>query len=195
MAPVKKGTVGWGGINLKELSLHILDLGENAIRAGADLIQISVEENLQQDFLSITISDNGCGMAPDFLEKALDPFTTTRQTRRVGLGLPFFKAAAEECNGSFEITSTLGKGTRVKGTFQHSHIDRMPLGNMVETMITLILANEKIDYEYCHIVNNRKFCFNTKEIKQVLKEVPLTDISVISWIKDYLESGLKEIMS
>ncbi|GAB6088075.1 ATP-binding protein [Alkaliphilus crotonatoxidans] len=179
---------------MKELSLHILDIAENGIRAKATQIKITIVENLKTDRLHITIEDNGYGMEEDFLDKVLDPFTTTRTTRRVGLGLPFFKRAAEECNGQMRISSNPGQGTIVEATFQHSHIDRVPLGNMAETLTTLILANDSIDYIYEHFYNENKFFFSTIEIKKRLQDISISEVEVVLWIKEYIEEGLKELV-
>ncbi len=179
---------------MKELALHILDIAENGIRAKATQINIKIIENIRTDRLDIIIHDNGSGMEASFVEKVLDPFTTTRTTRRVGLGLPFFKRAAEECNGGLRISSKPGEGTRVEASFQHSHIDRVPLGNMAETLTTLILADESIDYIYEHIFNDNKFFFSTKDVKKTLEGISISEIEVIIWIRDYLEEGLKELV-
>lgn len=179
---------------MKELSLHILDVAENSVRAEASMIEISIEEKIKEDQLIIKISDNGKGMDKDFLEKVLDPFTTTRTTRRVGLGLPFFKAAAEECGGSFKIDSVKGEGTWLEATFQHSHIDRVPLGNMADTMVSLLLVGEEVDWIYSHSWEENKFFFSTIDVKKILEGLPITNIEVINWIKDHIEEGLKDLV-
>ena len=113
---------------MPEIALNILDIAENSVRAEASLIEITVSAQLQEDTLTVVIADNGCGMTREEKESVLDPFYTTRTTRKVGLGVPFFKQAAESTGGSFRIDSEKGKGTAVTAVFGLSHIDRMPEG-------------------------------------------------------------------
>lgn len=178
-----------------ELSLHILDVLQNALEAGASRIELVIEEDLSRDLLRITATDNGRGMDRAMLERARDPFFTTRSTRRVGLGIPLFAAAAEHCNGGLTIESVVGKGTTIMATFQHSHVDRAPLGNMVTTLLSVILGREQIDLHYRHRVNERSFDFDTDEIKARLGDVPLSHPLVRNWLKDYLEEGLNALHS
>jgi len=178
-----------------ELSLHILDLLENAIEAGASRIKLAIEEDLSKDLLRITVNDNGRGMDKATLERARDPFLTTRSTRRVGLGIPLFAATAEHCNGSFRIESTPGEGTIVAATFQHSHIDRPPIGDMVITLLSVILGQEHVDLCYRHQVNGREFEFDTEEVRTRLGEVPISHPLVRKWLKGYLQEGLSALYS
>ena len=179
---------------MKELALHILDIAQNSIAAGASQITIEIKEELKKDILEIIIKDNGSGMGKEVLRKALDPFYTSRTTRKVGLGLSLFQTAAVQCEGNLVIDSEEGKGTTVKVYFKHSHIDRVPIGNMTDTLITLIQANALIDYVYTHEYNSKKFYFNTVEVKDVLKEVEITDLHVLSWLREYIEAELKELV-
>ncbi len=178
---------------MQELSLHILDILENSRAAGASLILLEIREDTRADRLEIVVTDNGKGMEPELLERVFDPFVTTRTCRKVGLGLPLFKAAAESCNGGVEISSTPGKGTRVHASFQHSHIDRAPLGKIAETLAVFLAANPEIDLVYTHEVDGRSFTFDTRELKEELEDVPLSAPPVISWIKQYLEERLQEV--
>lgn len=178
---------------MKELSLHILDIIQNSISANASLIKVIIQEEDAVDKLSIKITDNGIGMDQEMLEKVTDPFTTTRKSRKVGLGISLFKAAAERCNGIFSIQSIRGEGTIVLATFQRSHIDRAPLGNMAETIATCIHGNEYIEYYYAHTYNKKNFTFDTKEIKKIIGEVPIISVEVITWIKEYIQEGLNEL--
>jgi len=178
-----------------ELSLHILDIMQNALEAGASRIELAIEEELSKDLLRIAITDNGRGMDKATLERARDPFFTTRSTRRVGLGIPLFAATAERCNGSFRIESTPGEGTIVAATFQHSHIDRPPIGDMVTTLLSVILAQEHVDLCYRHQVNGRKFEFDTEEVRTRLGEVPISHPLVRKWLKGYLQEGLSALYS
>lgn len=178
---------------MRELSLHILDIAQNSIKAEADNLRIAIIEDLASDKLIIKIKDDGSGMDEETVTKVVDPFFTTRTTRKVGLGIPMFKASAEQCNGSFEISSKLGHGTELTAEFQHSHIDRVPLGNMAETMITVITANIELCVVYTHSIDDKTFTLNTKEIKKLLGDVPINNIDVIMWLKDYIKEGLDDI--
>ncbi|MEW9123048.1 MAG: ATP-binding protein [Thermotaleaceae bacterium] len=178
---------------MKELSLHILDIVQNSISAKATEISITIVEDTEKDILSIEIRDNGVGMGPDKLKRATDPFMTTRETRKVGLGLSLFKASAEQCNGFFLLSSEPYVGTCVYASFQKSHIDRVPLGNIADTLVTCIHANDKIDYLYNHFYNGQKFSLDTKEIKRITGELSISSIEVITWIKAYIQEGIEEI--
>ena len=178
---------------MKELSLHILDLAQNSIKAKATELKIKIVENLQDDYMKIIIEDNGEGVKTEFLENILDPFTTTRTTRKVGLGLPLFQAAAERCDGKLEIDSEIGKGTKVKATFKHSHIDRAPLGDIEGTIAIIIQGNPDLEVYYQHIVNNNKFDFSTVEVRKELEGVPINEPAVIKFIKEYLTENIQNL--
>lgn len=178
---------------MRELSLHILDLVQNSISAKANFIEIIIKEDLKKDLFEICIRDNGEGMTQEFIEAIYDPFTTTRTSRKVGLGIPLFKAAAQLCNGDLKISSRLGQGTEVKAWFVHSSIDRAPLGNISETIYSLVVCNPDIDFLYRHTVNQAYFQFDTREIKQILGNVSIQNREVISWIKEYLDEGISNL--
>lgn len=178
---------------MRELSLHILDIAKNSVKAGADLIEIDVLENEAKNLLTIGINDNGCGMSEEFLKTVKDPFSTTRTTRKVGMGIPLFLAAAEQCGGGLTITSEEGVGTKVFVTFQYNHIDRAPLGDMAGTMTTLISGSPKIDFLYRHTKNGKEFVLDTRELRKVLGEVPLDEPDVVMWIDGYIKEGLDGI--
>lgn len=174
---------------MEELSLHILDIVQNSIAAKASLIEVEIDEDEKEDFLRITVSDNGCGMPEETLEKVTDPFTTGRKTRRVGLGIPLFKLAAEMTGGDFEISSEVGAGTKVCATFGYSHIDRQPLGDIASTMHQLITMNESTDFLYVHKVNGGEFRIDTREIKEILGGVSLSEHTVMVWLLDYIKEN------
>ncbi len=179
---------------MRELSLHILDIAQNSIVANAEVLRIAIIEDLVGDRLIIRIKDDGKGMDEETLKRVTDPFYTTRTTRRVGLGIPMFKASAEQCNGTFMIQSQLGVGTEIDAEFQHSHIDRVPLGNMTDTIVTIVMASPKMDLIYTHCVNEKKFSLNTKEIRKTLgDEIPITSIEVIKWLKAYVAEELERL--
>ena len=178
---------------MPELSLNILDVAENSVRAEASLIKISVDENTVTDTLTIIISDDGRGMDSETAARVTDPFYTTRTTRRVGLGLPFFRMAAELAGGSLSITSKPGEGTTVTATFGLNHIDRMPLGDLNATIETLIHCNHEIDFIYCHTVDGRELRLDTKEFRCVLGDIPLNTPEVAAFINDYLKENSQEL--
>ncbi|MDE3089498.1 MAG: ATP-binding protein [Chloroflexota bacterium] len=172
---------------LRELALHILDLVENSIAAGATRVTIEVIEDARADRLTIRVADNGRGMDADLAARVADPFVTTRATRRVGLGLPFLKQAAELCNGALTIDSAQGDGTTVTATFQNSHIDRMPMGDLPGTILTLVVGNPQVDFVYRHVVDGKTYEFDTRPIKQELGAVALSEPEVIAYLKEALQ--------
>ena len=178
---------------MEDLSLHILDIVENAISAKAKKIEISVVEEPREDRLTIEIKDDGIGMDEEVSQKAVDPFFTTRSSRRVGLGLSFMAQAAQEAGGSLRIESTLGKGTKVMATFQYHHIDRKPLGSMVETMMTLLMGNPELDILYTHQKEGKSYVLSSSWLKNHFKDRSLIDPEVIQWMKTHLKEGLKQI--
>lgn len=178
---------------MTEISLNVLDVAENSIRAKANLIQIKVTVNSIQDRLTIIISDNGCGMTAEQIAKVEDPFFTTRTTRAVGLGVPFFKCAAELTGGEFNVISEPGKGTVVTAIFILSHIDRMPLGDMISTMHTLITFNTTIDFMYYYEVDENSFTLDTREFRSILGDIPFNMPEVSAYIKEYLQEHEEEV--
>ncbi len=180
---------------MTEISLNVLDVAENSIRAEASLIEISVVIDTKADTLSIGIKDNGCGMTEEQVQKVEDPFFTTRTTRQVGLGVPFFKQAAESTGGRFEIRSEIGTGTTVTAVFVLSHIDRMPLGDMISTMHTLITFNTQTDFLYKYQLDDRNFTLDTREFKEILGGVPLDTPEVSAYVKEYLTENEKEVLN
>lgn len=177
---------------MTELSLNVLDVANNSIRAGADLIEIIVQIQRELDTLTITIADNGCGMTKEQLQKVEDPFFTTRTTRKIGLGVPFFKMAALSTGGTFRIVSTVGVGTTVIAQFKLSHIDRMPLGDMNSTIHTLITLNTQINFVYTYQFDCNQFTLNTREFREILNDVPLNSPEVSEYIKEFLEENQNE---
>ena len=176
-----------------ELSLHILDVLQNSIEAGAKRIELCIDENQREDFLRITVRDNGRGMSREMSQKVLDPFVTTRTTRHVGLGLPLFAAAAQRCDGGLRVDSTPGVGTTVTATFRLSHIDRAPLGNLVSTLLAVMLSNQDVDLHYTHRVDGRLFELDTEEIRGALGPVPLSHPRVREWLRSTLAAGLSSL--
>lgn len=177
---------------MTEISLNVLDVAENSIRAGADYIVIEVLINTAGDTLTVLIEDNGCGMDEMQVKRVTDPFYTTRTTRKVGLGIPFFKQAAEDTGGSFRITSQTGVGTKVEAVFGLSHIDRMPLGDINATVYTLVVFNESIDFHYRYAYDEKEFVLDTKEMKEILGGVSFRDAEVSRFIKEFLDTNKEE---
>ncbi len=180
---------------MRELSLHILDVAENGITAGADGIVIRVEESAAADRLQITVQDNGSGMSADKARHLDDPFVTTRTTRRVGLGLSLLAAAARRCEGDIRVNAAPGKGTEVTATFQRSHIDRAPLGDVAATLGTLIMGNPQVDFVYIHRLDDKEFTLDTRELKRELEGVDLSSPAVVSQLMELIRRSLKELAS
>jgi signal transduction histidine kinase len=179
---------------VRELSLHILDVLENAMEAGATRVELSVVEDLGLDRLAIDVQDNGRGMEAETVRRALDPFFTTRTTRHVGLGLPLFAAAARRCDGDFTLESVPGRGTRVRASFRHSHLDRAPLGNLTDTLVAFLLSERgEIELCYRHQVEDGTFEFDTAAIQAELGEVPLSHPQVREWLYEYISEGEAEL--
>lgn len=179
---------------MQEISLHIMDLMQNSITAGATLITLSVEADEKEDTLSITLEDNGKGMDSEMLSRVTSPFTTTRTTRKVGLGIPLFKAGCEQTGGYFEINSTKGVGTKLKGVYVLSNVDRPPLGQIASTLHTLIICNPQIDFAFLVRRNEDVFELDTRQVRQILgDEVPLDAPDVSSWLLENLSEGIQEI--
>ena len=180
---------------MRELALHLLDIAENSVSAHAGTIWITVEEDLTADRLRMVVEDNGSGMDAGMVARVTDPFVTSRTTRKVGLGIPLLKAAAEACNGFFAITSTVGQGTRVTVEFQHSHIDRMPLGNLPSTFLTLVVGSPEVHWILRYRVNDQAYEFDDELIKQELGDLPLSEPAVLVYLRDLLETGIAEARS
>lgn len=178
---------------LKELSLHILDIAENSVNAGAARVEISVIEHIKKDTLTILVRDNGKGMDAETVRKITDPFITSRTTRKVGLGLPFLKAAAEACQGGMTIKSQPGVGTDIEVTFQRSHIDRMPLGDLQGTFLSLLIGYPQVNWVFKYQINDHKFELDDKPIKESLEGIPLSDPTVINYLKELISNGIKEV--
>ncbi len=184
---------------MKELSLNILDITENSVKAGATLTEIAITET--DDTLALTITDNGCGMTKEILESVTNPFTTTRTTRKVGMGIPLLKMAAEQTGGEVTIASKHKNefqndhGTIVKALFYKKHIDFTPLGDVVSTITTLIQGHPDTDFLFIHNVNGGEIALDTREIKQTLEGIPINTYEVIKWIEEFLNEQYSSIIS
>ena len=176
---------------MRELALNILDIVENSVKANATLIEIDV--SAKDNLLTVSVKDNGKGMSEDFLSKVTDPYTTTRTTRKVGLGLPLLKMEAEMSGGRFSISSKLGVGTIVTTDFQIDHIDRPPLGDLGETMSTLLSGEDSVDYVLTYSVNDVGFTLDTRELKAELDGVPISEPEVLLFVKNYIRENISQI--
>ena len=172
---------------MRELSLNVLDIAQNSISAGASVVEITVEEISSASQMTIIIKDNGCGMDEESVRNVMDPFYTTRTTRKVGMGVPLFKMAAEMTGGSLEIESAVGKGTQVKTVFCTDHVDFTPLGDIDSTIVTLITMNTDINFIYTLKVDEKEFRLSTQQLKEILGDVPLDMPEVVMWLKDYIK--------
>ena len=182
---------------LEDLSAHVLDIAENSTRAGATEIEITIEENAEKDLLLFSVRDNWRGMSPEFVAKVTDPFTTTRTTRRVGMGLPFLSQSAELCGGALTIESSVGAGTTVTATFGLSCVDRPPLGDMPSTVMTLVMGAPLIHWKYRHVIDGREFLLDTDEIVEALdgdREM-LASSDVGLWLRDNLRDELAALVA
>lgn len=174
---------------MKELALHVLDLVQNSLAAGATDVGIIIKEDLKSNQLLLTVQDNGKGMSPEMCTKVLDPFVTSRTTRKVGMGLPLLKFAAEQAAGQLQLHSSEGIGTTVEAVFQYDHIDRAPLGDMASTLVGMIALNEDCRFRYLHSKDSKEFRLDSDQIKQVLGDVPLGHPQVVAWLGEYIREN------
>ena len=178
---------------MRELSLHLLDIAENSVAAGARTVTITVREDLVADRMFLAVQDDGRGMDAATVARVTDPFVTSRTTRKVGLGLPLLKETAEMCNGCLRITSTLGQGTLVEVEFQHSHIDRMPLGDLAGTLLTLLVSSPDVHWIFVYQVNDDTFRLDDEPIKAELTGVALTEPSILTFLREEIGAGVARL--
>jgi len=179
---------------MNELSLNILDIAQNSIAAEATLVEIDVEEDKASDCITLRVKDNGRGMSEDFLKTVEDPFITTRTTRKIGLGISFLKEAAEITGGSISINSVLSVGTTITAKFVMSHIDRQPVGNLTETIITLVTLNTGIDFIIRYRADENEFVFSTQEVKTLLgDDASLNSPPIVIFLTEYVGEHIKSL--
>lgn len=174
--------------------MNVLDVAENSVSAGATLTQITLTIDTKQKLQTLVIADNGKGMSAEMLAKVTDPFCTSRTTRKVGLGLPLLKMAAEMTGGTLAIESTVGAGTTVTATFTLGHIDLMPLGDITSTIAGLVQCNPDIDFVYTLSADTETFTLDTRELRTVLDGVSFAEPSVAIWVKEYLAENTESIL-
>ena len=178
---------------MNDLSMHVLDIVQNSVSAGAGLININVSEIIERDLLEIEIIDNGKGMSQEQVDNLTDPFFTTRTTRKVGMGIPLFKQTAQQSGGDLFIESELGVGTKIKATFQFSSIDRPPLGDIANAVVLLVSSNPNIRFVFNYIFNKRYYVFDTDEINKILDGMPINNPSIVVFLNEMLRDNIKAI--
>jgi anti-sigma regulatory factor (Ser/Thr protein kinase) len=178
---------------MRELSLHLLDIAENGVSAGAQNITITIVEDLRTDRLKLAVEDDGRGMDAAMVEQVTNPFITTRTTRKVGLGIPLLKLAAEMCNGGLTVESTPHVGTTVNVDFQRSHIDRMPLGDVTGTLLSLLVGWPQVHWVLRYRVDDEEFVFDDAPIKEELGDLSLSDPEVLKFLRGALREGIADV--
>ena len=176
---------------MEEIAMYILDIVNNSLKAGSKNIHVYIRDSQQYNIIDILIVDDGCGMDEETLKKVTDPFFTSRTTRNVGLGVPMFKDSVEMTGGYFVIDSRKSVGTTLNGTYIRDHLDTPPMGNLIDTIMTLLQYDENVDYIFEYSTDDHEFLFNTIDIKNILEDVSITDYNVLMWLKDYLKEGFK----
>jgi hypothetical protein len=174
----------------------VLDIAENSIAAGARDVSVELVEDRRANRISMAVEDNGRGMSPEFLSRVTDPFTTTRTTRRVGMGIPFLKQSAELCGGEFTLRSEQGVGTRTEAVFAHDSIDRPPMGDVPATIMALFMGHPEINWKYVHRVDGGEFSLTTEELEEALEDRELLRTTEVGlWIRDQIREALDELRS
>lgn len=170
--------------------MHILDLVQNSIEAQASEVWLHINEMISTDALMIKIGDNGRGMNQETVDRVVSPFVTTRTTRKVGLGLPLISMSTLRSDGFMVIESEVGKGTTVTAVYRYGHWDRPPLGDMVQTVKALLVANPGLDFTYKHTVDGNSFTISARELSEILGDIPFDQPDVLLWLEDYLAQGI-----
>jgi len=179
---------------MRDLSMHVLDIAQNSIKAGATLVTVSFERD-ESGKLSFSVQDDGCGMAPDFLARVTDPFTTSRTTRRVGLGIPMLKQSAEMGGGEFGIESTVGVGTCIHASFDTRNIDCIPMGDICDSLLTLVVLNpDQPEFLFRAVSPTSEALFDTRQVREVLGGISLNEPDIIAWMKESIEEEFKPIL-
>ena len=178
---------------MRELADNILDIAQNSISAGASLVEIDISVNHGSDVVSFVFKDDGCGMSEEMVRTVAEPFTTTRKTRKVGLGLPLLQQTALMTGGDFAIASRVGEGTTVSVSFGLSNIDRPPMGDVPGALFTLVLMNPQIDFLFIYDYDGQRFAFDTREIKEAVAPVPIDHPEISAWIKDCLYQEITQL--
>ena len=179
---------------MRDLSMHVLDIAQNSIKAGAALVTVSFTMD-EKGVLTFSVLDDGCGMAPDFLARVTDPFTTTRTTRKVGLGIPMLKQSAEMSGGDFGIESEVGVGTHIHACFDTRNIDCIPMGDICDSLLTLVMLNpDQPEFLFQAVSPTAEACFDTRQLREVLGGVPLNEPDIVDWMKESIDEEFKPIL-
>ena len=179
---------------MRDLSMHVLDIAQNSIKAGATLVEVSFSLD-EYGLLQFSVKDDGCGMSPEFLARVTDPFTTTRTTRKVGLGIPMLKQSAEMGGGTFGIESQEGVGTFIQASFDTRNIDCIPLGDICDSLLTMVVLNpDEPEFLFQATSPENEATFDTRQLRAVLGGVPLNEPDVIAWMKESIEEEFKPIL-
>lgn len=178
---------------MRNMALHIMDIAQNCIQAQANEVIIDINVDELQNTTTVCIQDNGMGMEDDFLKKVIDPYTTSRLTRNVGLGIPLFKLNVERTGGSFKVESKIKQGTKVQAVFQNKHIDCIPLGDVPGVIMLLIGANPNINLEFNYHKLHDSFSINTREIKETLEDIPIQNPEVLKFIKEMIQENMTKL--
>lgn len=177
---------------MEDIAMHILEILMNSIKADSTKIILKIRDSFEDDIISFQIEDDGKGMDEDMVKRAADPFTTSRTTRRIGMGLAFMKGLAEMCGGSFNIESTVGKGTIVTASVQKLNIDTPELGDLGEMMMEAVQSDENIDYVLEYTTDYGQFVFDSGVVKKELDGVSLLEPEILLWIKEYINQGIEQ---
>lgn len=175
---------------MEDISLHILDIAENSVRADAKKIEITITRDEKNDLLRVEVIDDGRGMDSRTLARIRDPFFTTKR-KKTGLGIPLLSQTAEQSGGKVTVDSSPGKGTKVVATFGWSHVDRPAIGNMTETLMTLIMGHPELEVVFTERNGDRVFRFDTREIKDELEDVPISTPEALSAVRDLLQEEIR----
>lgn len=178
--------------------MHLLDIAENSVAAQSHNVRIEVDENLKHDLLTVSVTDDGRGMNATTAQQVLDPFYTTRTTRKVGLGIPLLKLAAEMAEGRLSLVTESGKGAKVEASFRHSHIDRMPLGDLAITFLALLVSYPHIHWVFAYLVTDKdgqsnQYNFDDTELKAELGDMPMTEPDILKFVREMFEEGVESI--
>ena len=175
---------------MQDLAMHMLEILMNSIGAKSSKVVIRVRDSVRDNVIDMEVEDNGGGMSEEMVKKVTDPFTTSRTTRKVGMGVAFMKGLTEQCDGSFDIVSTLGKGTVVKASIRRDRIDAPPMGDLGEMIMYAIQADETINLDFYYTTDTEQFLFTTDEIREQLEGISLVEPEILIWIKEYINEGI-----
>ena len=178
---------------MNDLSMHILDIVQNSISAGATLVTLTVDESPAEDLLTIAVGDNGKGMTPEQVSRLSDPFFTSRTTRKVGMGIPLLMDSARQSGGDVRIESEPGKGTEVTAVFGYSNIDRPPLGDVANALMLLVSSNPALDFLFTYRYNGEEYLFDTVDVREILGDDALKDLTIIRNLEEMIKDNMREI--